>query len=240
MQAAQFLFISRKWSSDEKHIADTIAYFDAIELPVQLLIFPEGTDLSESNKAKSQQFAEQNGLPRYDYVLHPRTRGFVHCLQEMRKGKVQPSLLNLSVGYVGAIPQNERDLLAGNWPKEIHFHGQVLNQAELPEDNAGLEKWLKARWQEKEEQLEHFYTQEQFEGPYMDDKDVYSRTVVVGMVLHLTFWAILMALLTYWAYSSTLFWWYHIPAAVILWGFTYFVDLDCLILRYHRRQRANL
>ena len=35
-----------------------------------------GTDLSESNIAKSNRFAAKSGLPQYSHVLHPRTRGW--------------------------------------------------------------------------------------------------------------------------------------------------------------------
>jgi hypothetical protein len=41
-------------------------------MPLSLILFPEGTDLSRENIAKSDAFAAQNKLPRYTYVLHPK------------------------------------------------------------------------------------------------------------------------------------------------------------------------
>lgn len=35
---------------------------------------------------RSNAFAEKQGLPNYEYVLHPRTTGFVHFVTEMKKG----------------------------------------------------------------------------------------------------------------------------------------------------------
>lgn len=46
MQAAAFIFIHRKWKDDKNHFEDMIDYFCDIREPLQLLIFPEGTDLT--------------------------------------------------------------------------------------------------------------------------------------------------------------------------------------------------
>lgn len=53
----------------------------------QFLLFPEGTDLTATNVAKSGQFAEKHGLPVYRHVLHPRTTGFVHFVNTMNNSK---------------------------------------------------------------------------------------------------------------------------------------------------------
>ncbi len=211
-----------------------MAYFTSHNNPIQLLIFPEGTDLSESNKLKSQQFAGKNGLPRYEYVLNPKTKGFVHCLQELRKGKTQPPVLNLSVGYVGSIAQNEKDIAAGRWPTELHFHGHLLAPSELPMDDVGLEEWLKERWQEKERQLERFYARGQFEGPYLGDEKVYHPTIVARMVVLLLFWLLLAAVFVYCLFLP-IFWWYAFVLITFLCSINYFTNgMDGLILRYDR------
>ncbi|KAL6069296.1 hypothetical protein STEG23_005522, partial [Scotinomys teguina] len=85
MQAAAFIFIHRKWKDDKSHFEDMIDYFCDIREPLQLLIFPEGTDLTENNKARSNDFAEKNGLQKYEYVLHPRTTGFTFVVDRLRE-----------------------------------------------------------------------------------------------------------------------------------------------------------
>ena len=52
----------------------------------QILLFPEGTDLTKHTKWRSDLYAEKTKLPKYDFVLHPRTTGFTHIVQEMKKG----------------------------------------------------------------------------------------------------------------------------------------------------------
>ena len=74
MQAAGFIFLERKWERDRPHIDSLLHYFNSPEMdePLILLLFPEGTDLTPNTKSKSDQFAEQKNLKKYDFVLHPR------------------------------------------------------------------------------------------------------------------------------------------------------------------------
>lgn len=46
MQVAAFIFIQRKWEDDKGHFEKMLHYFCDIHEPLQLLIFPEGTDLT--------------------------------------------------------------------------------------------------------------------------------------------------------------------------------------------------
>lgn len=48
----------------------------------QILLFPEGTNLSQSSAKKSDEYAVKNNLNKYNHVLHPRTSGLysVQCI----------------------------------------------------------------------------------------------------------------------------------------------------------------
>lgn len=45
-----------------------------------IFLFPEGTDLSESNKIKSNTFARENNLPLLEYVLYPKPSGLLQVI----------------------------------------------------------------------------------------------------------------------------------------------------------------
>ncbi|XP_057596966.1 lysocardiolipin acyltransferase 1 isoform X2 [Hippopotamus amphibius kiboko] len=92
MQAAAYIFIHRKWKDDKCHFEDMIDYFCDIHEPLQLLIFPEGTDLTENSTARSNEFAEKNGLQKYEYVLHPRTTGFTFVVDRLREAEGERAL----------------------------------------------------------------------------------------------------------------------------------------------------
>ena len=61
MQVACFIFIQRRWVDDKKHMEDMLDYFCDIREPLQLLLFPEGTDLTGEEKTMHhlQQFMRQ-------------------------------------------------------------------------------------------------------------------------------------------------------------------------------------
>ena len=52
-------------------------------------MFPEGTDLTEGSKKKSNDYAAKQILYNrpYNYCLHPRVTGFTYLLNIMRTGK---------------------------------------------------------------------------------------------------------------------------------------------------------
>ncbi|KAK1791231.1 hypothetical protein P4O66_013251, partial [Electrophorus voltai] len=207
MQVAAFIFIHRKWEEDRRHMANMLEYFCDIREPVQLLLFPEGTDLTgaidlvqvcvragadlrpaacvgqpelasdllhvwgsrsgsvkadlrpaaDNSRARSDKFADENGLPRYEYVLHPRTTGFTFIVDTLRKGDNLDAVHDITVAYPENIPQTERHLLSGSFPREIHFHVQRHAVASLPRQPELLEAWCRERWAEKEQHLRTFY-----------------------------------------------------------------------------------
>ena len=43
--------------------------------------------VAENTRARSDEFAVKNGLPKFEYVLHPRTTGFTFIVETLRKGQ---------------------------------------------------------------------------------------------------------------------------------------------------------
>lgn len=72
-----FVFLARNKGKDLKRVREISNYLVGLNVATTLLIFPEGTDLSPSNHEKSLQFAKKEGLPEYQYVLHPKVRRFL-------------------------------------------------------------------------------------------------------------------------------------------------------------------
>uniref|UniRef100_A0A8D0GFX9 Lysocardiolipin acyltransferase 1 n=1 Tax=Sphenodon punctatus TaxID=8508 RepID=A0A8D0GFX9_SPHPU len=157
MQVAAFIFIHRRWEDDKNHFEKMLDYFCDIHEPLQLLIFPEGTDLTANTKTRSNEYAEKNGLRKYDYVLHPRTTGFTFVVERLREGNNLDAIHDITVAYPQNIPQTEKHLLNGNFPKEIHFHVHRYPIQTLPTSREELQLWCQKRWEEKEERLQLFY-----------------------------------------------------------------------------------
>ena len=66
---------------------------------------------------------------------------------------------DITVAYPKNIPQTERHLIMGHFPREIHFHVRRYPVASLPA-SAELQAWCQERWAEKEARLRDFYSAE--------------------------------------------------------------------------------
>jgi len=162
MQFGGFFFLSRKWVHDEKYLTHKIRYFTTATAPHKLLIFPEGTDFDTRTKARSDAYGDKEGLPRLDYLLHPRTTGFIHCIEELRKGNV-PALYDMTLGYPRTLPdRGEMDVLTGTMPEEIHVHIKRHSMSDIPSEKQEIDTWLRELWYQKEKRLEKFYKDGKF------------------------------------------------------------------------------
>lgn len=207
MQSIRFIFLSRNWTTDEKLMKEGISIFSETSFPLQLLFFPEGTDLSPSNKERGHRYAEKNNLPKYENVLHPRTKGFCLCVEELRKYKEPLTLVNISVGYIGPMPQNEHDIASGLWPAEIHFHAKQEPLASLPSDEQGLAQWLKRCWQDKEKELKGFYSQKRFSASYLSDTKI--KEGLGEMKKFMFLWFLFLLYIGYNCMTNSFYWYYY-------------------------------
>jgi lysocardiolipin and lysophospholipid acyltransferase len=156
MEMASFFYIKRQWHNDKKTFHDAIDYFHDLNYKFNLLIFPEGTDLSPDNKKKSDKFAIENNLPKYEHVLHPRTTGFVYLASRLIRHKTLDAIYDVTVVYCDTIPQSESFLLKGLFPKQIKFHFKKYDAKNIQPDDETLKKFLQDRWHEKEQFLAHY------------------------------------------------------------------------------------
>ena len=162
MQYMCNIFISRRWDIDEEEFKKKLFYYNAIDLPVQLLLFPEGGDLTLKSREKSDSYADTNELKRYEYCLHPRARGFVYVMEALRSGRLD-AVYDITVGYPDALAKTEGDFVKGDYiPRDIHYNIQHYKAEDLPADEKGLTQWLADRWKEKENTLKLFYTHRHF------------------------------------------------------------------------------
>lgn len=155
MECGAYIFLERDWGKDEALLSEAIAYYARSGEPYQLLLFPEGSDLSPANLAKARAFAEEKGLTPFAHLLQPRTTGFAHILASMKGAGMAGSLYDVTVAFAGPVVQTEAELIKGQAPGALHFHVRSLP---LPEA-AAAGPWLRALWARKEAALAHFYAQ---------------------------------------------------------------------------------
>ena len=118
--------------------------------------------------------------------------------------------MNISIAYLGHIPQNESDILAGHWPDEIHISAEIIPPSHLPKESEAVGEWLKHRWLEKEEILKNFYAEQKFSVPYMKEMKWAWWKMVGAMV----FWFSLIAGGVFCLIYFKLWWWFVLVSAV--------------------------
>lgn len=103
-----FIFMSRKMAVDQPRMAHRLRKLKTTHVsptgktyldPMWLLLFPEGTNLSDNGRVKSAQWAGKSGVKDMEHVLLPRVSGIYFCLSEL-KGTVD-YVYDCTVAYEG-------------------------------------------------------------------------------------------------------------------------------------------
>ena len=90
-----FIFLSRKWAKDKERFQYRLRKLSTAHQgpmsgssfmdPMWLLIFPEGTNLSDNGRIGSKKWADKNGIEDLRHAMLPRSTGLLFCLQELEK-----------------------------------------------------------------------------------------------------------------------------------------------------------
>ncbi len=242
MQNAIYIFLSRKWEKDKGYLTRVFNYYLDIKYPLQMLIFPEGTNYCKEGKEKSDSFARKNNLPIYKHVLHPRVRGFNFIIQKFRD-KSLDAVHDVTLGYKNGFCYGELDLLSGKFPGEIHVYIKRHDITSLPRDSGSLDNWCTQKWSEKEKCLEKFYEEGEFTGVdsiTKEDQVQSEESAMLKMKFILVFWPLFLAAVFYglWNYWLVRFYvvsicCYHIIVLLVFGG------TDALQLKLHEDRKKS-
>lgn len=169
MQLSQFIFLKRNWEKDKPHMASALQKLNRMTEPMWLLLFPEGTNLAPSTRAKSAAWAQKTGVPDMQHLLLPRSTGLQFCLEELKSSV--DYLYDCTVAYEG-VPRGQyaQDIftlqagyLEGRPPKSVGMHWRRFAVKDIPFQNQKVfELWLIARWREKDVLMEQYMRTGQF------------------------------------------------------------------------------
>ena len=213
MQMAMFIFIKRHWEEDEKYLCQILRYFTDTNYPLQVLIFPEGTDYDTHSVIKSKSYALKNNLPIYKHVLHPRIKGVTYCIEQLRTHHGIDAIYDVTVGYRGNLCQSELDLAMGNFPQDVYFHIKRHPIETIPDSTKGLEKWCTDKWAEKEETLDQFYKDGKF-APEQEQKSMVleESRIRYQMIFWIVYWLAFLCIVSILLYE---FWWIRLYTVIV-------------------------
>ncbi|KAH7378377.1 acyltransferase-domain-containing protein [Phaeosphaeria sp. MPI-PUGE-AT-0046c] len=174
-----FIFLSRKWATDQERFKYRLKKLSTSHAgplsgskgldPMWLLIFPEGTNLSNNGRRASKKWADKNQIPDLRHALLPRSTGLLFCLQEL-KGSVE-YMYDCTVAYEGVpVGQYGQDIFTlrstyfgGRPPPSVNMHWRRFPIADMPlHDEKLFSDWVTARWREKDDLLQYFVENNRF------------------------------------------------------------------------------
>ncbi|KAG6169634.1 hypothetical protein E4U25_006608 [Claviceps purpurea] len=167
-----FIFLSRKMATDQPRLAHRLnklkqkkvdprgnTYLD----PMWLLLFPEGTNLSNNGRMKSAAWAAKNSLRDPEHVMLPRSTGTYFCLNEL-KDSVE-YVYDCTVAYEG-VPRGKygeeifglcSTYFEGRPPKSVNLYWRRFKVADIPlDDPKEFELWLRDQWYKKDALMEQY------------------------------------------------------------------------------------
>ncbi|RPA92167.1 acyltransferase-domain-containing protein [Choiromyces venosus 120613-1] len=182
MQFFGFIFLARKWEQDKPrfvHRLSKLAAGGGTE-PMWLLIFPEGTNLSDNGRKTSSRYAEKIGVKDLKHLMLPRSTGLRFCLENL--GNSVEWLYDCTVAYEG-VPRGKfgqdyftlnSTYFEGRPPKSVNMHWRRFAVSSIPvSDTAEFEAWLAQRWREKDDFLEYYMENGRF--PEDEDEKIQSN-----------------------------------------------------------------
>lgn len=162
MQFFNFIFLKRNWSKDETTLNNQLGSISDDNFT--LLLFPEGTTLSNESRPRSIRYTEKIGVKDFDYLLYPRVTGLLASIRALKHNNLV-DIIDTTIAY----PNIPKDIYGqdyyslksiffnNNFPDIIHMHMNSYSLEDIPIDNdENFTKWLLSRWQEKEKRLELF------------------------------------------------------------------------------------
>ncbi|KRZ70681.1 Lysocardiolipin acyltransferase 1 [Trichinella papuae] len=233
MQCKNFIFLQRSWEIDRITLKENVDYWSSIDLPFQLLIFPEGTNFCIETKAKSDNFAISNGMQPLEHLLQPRTTGVVYLISELCERGALDSIYDVTVAYPDHLAESETDFVKGNSPEEVHYHIKRydVNEPCFPRDQKSLAKWVYGLWEEKEQRLADYFSPNRSEKANLCCNTfpgcmLYNLTMDKCCLLYvvMVFWLCTLFLVVYFLYTQTIMTLLYFIFAI---GMFKFIEYNC-------------
>jgi len=156
MYASPDIKLNRNWEQDKETLGNQLDKIKTNGKKQVILIFPEGTRLTEKKLREGQDFSKKNNLPVFDNLMVPKSKGlwFItnHLAQTNKLGRIWdvtlifPQFLKKSIGY------------ADIFGKSIGNINTIWREVKLPEnfkDQDNFKKWLMNTWITKDSLMEH-------------------------------------------------------------------------------------
>lgn len=136
--------------------------------PYWVISYLEGTRFTEAKRLSALDFARERHLKTLDYLLQPRTKGFVATVHALRHNA--QAVYDVTIGYQLAdngriVPSfSNLYLMLSLTDRIVHVHQRRIPVAELPQEEEKLKQWIYTLYEQKDELLRGFRQNGRFDG----------------------------------------------------------------------------
>ena len=111
MQCFEFLFLARDWASDAAKLKHHFDEFIEDDIPIHVLIFPEGTTLNKESSEKGKSYAKKmdREYPLNGNVMLPRSAGFDTLLNALVHSKEKVNVKSPGISSTSTNNNNDED-----------------------------------------------------------------------------------------------------------------------------------
>eukprot|EP01119_Soliformovum_irregulare_P000177 TRINITY_DN10128_c0_g1_i1.p1 TRINITY_DN10128_c0_g1~~TRINITY_DN10128_c0_g1_i1.p1 ORF type:complete len:370 (-),score=62.46 TRINITY_DN10128_c0_g1_i1:30-1139(-) len=156
-----YLFVTRDGEKDVPQIAYSCNKFLEDSDPLMLCVFPEGTDFSIAKRNRCHQYADAHGLPKYERLLTPRTKGLEACITGLRPRLT--AIYDLTYAFEDNVYPTMWSAWTGWHPTRIHLHLNRYSIKQVPLDSAGISRWCYKVFSGKDQMLNEFTKHNRFD-----------------------------------------------------------------------------
>ncbi|XP_063725586.1 1-acyl-sn-glycerol-3-phosphate acyltransferase epsilon-like [Symsagittifera roscoffensis] len=152
---------------DIEDIERQLQVYPRLQMPVWLVIFPEGTRYNPDKPKvveKSQQFAQKLNLPVLKHHLTPRVKAAFLSVQQLRN--YADAVYDVTIGYEERYLPTNLAIRNSNisftdfgmgFYKRVHVKVTRIDIKGAPETEEEFQTWLHDKFQQKDKDLDHFY-----------------------------------------------------------------------------------
>ncbi|CDZ96751.1 Lysophosphatidic acid acyltransferase LPAAT and related acyltransferases [Phaffia rhodozyma] len=177
-QFFDFLFLARRWAQDKGPLFKYLNRLSTESVknhdPIWMMVFPEGTIVSDQERANSSAYAKKQDIDDTINVLLPHSLGLQTILHQLSQNLPSLPVLDITIGYPGVPPagaaQEYHNLFSifhrSVPPPAVHMHLRMYDSAQIPlgaqggestSDREAFGAWLLERWREKDRLMAAYY-----------------------------------------------------------------------------------
>jgi len=188
---SDFIFLARNWEKDKQTLTNGMAALASYPSSIWLLLFAEGTRLSPEKLELSQKFAQERNLHVLKHHLTPRSKGFVHVIQNMDTSKI-PYVYDATLGIhptEGGEATLTNILMGKRTVGDIYL--RRYKTCDIPKDEEGATNFLMDVYKEKDELLGRY---KETDGQEFTDQKVEVIKVPrkIGVLINTIFWNLMI------------------------------------------------